>query len=73
MNMKMIYAKMRDGDWLDDEEVLFAYKKFNHLAKDLAELGDVFHLAKVESIQRANQLRDWHLSRTGKDLYDRKG
>lgn len=63
-----LYTKMRNGDWLTDEEVVYMFHIFDRLSVLLSELGDTFHLARVEATQRANQLHDWYLSRTGLDL-----
>ena len=68
MDIFNIYNRMRNGDALTDEEIKFAYRKFNDLAKALRDFGDVFYTARVEANQRAAQLSSWYFSRTNRML-----
>lgn len=68
MDMAAIYAKLRNGDPLTDEEVLYGYKKFRELAKLLREFGDVFYLGHGEACRRAAELASYWTARTGKIL-----
>lgn len=68
MNIKDIYDKMRHGEDLSDEEVLFAYPKFRDLAMTLSEFGDPFYTGMCEANRQACQLEGWWFARTGKML-----
>lgn len=64
--MRIINETLRayyDGKNLTDEEVVVLHARVKEAAKQLAPLGDMFHLAKLELIRVRNTLKSWMTAR----------
>ena len=58
-----IYAKVLNGDFIPDDELMFAIEFFGDLATQLGQCGPVFKLAHNEAYRVYTTLADFRTAR----------
>lgn len=67
MNLGQIYAKIRKGDPLSNEELSYGIKKFKALEKELGELGPEFRLTWKQIRHDLDSMEQWRAARREKE------